>query len=438
MVARAAETTLTGTSAEALKLQITQTGAMLGTPAYMSPEQFRGRQIDARTDQFSFCVALYEALYGERPFSGSTLNELTANVLRGFVPTPPTVAKVPSWVRKILLRGLQVKPEERWPSMKALLSELEKSRPGAPRRRFAAGASAKLAGIWEAPVRGRAVETPTKAEIRRAFLATGKKYAAAAFEKTSLILDHYAKTWSDMYTDACEATHVRGEQSPEVLDLRIASLHEGLDSLRALSRVFRQANAEVVENAVSAATALGSVERCADVKLLRAVVKPPEDPRRALPSIGCGRSWPRSASSVASGVSPMASRPIAPLEEEVRARGYGPLLAETLFELGNLHIERRDATGGVDRVRGGGVDRGAVSARRGGGQGSRAAGLCGGRRSSSDSTRAKSGPATPRPCCGGWVDTNTCGGGSSTTGAPCARGRGDCSRRSRTRDARWP
>jgi eukaryotic-like serine/threonine-protein kinase len=336
--------TMPGASTEALKLEITQTGAILGTPAYMSPEQFQGLQVDARTDQFSFCVALYEALYRQRPFSGNTLNELMANVLRGLVPTAPPAAKVPSWVRKILLRGLQVNPDERWPSMNALLAELEKSRAGAPRRRFAAGASAKLAGIWEAPVRGRSVATAVKAEIRRAFLATGKRYAVAAFEKASLILDHYAKTWSEMYTDVCEATHVRGEQSPEVLDLRIASLHEGLDSLRALSRVFRQADAEVVENAVSAATALGSVERCADVKLLRAVIKPPEDPttratvdrlrtRLAEIRVLCHVGRPSDGLGL-----------IGPLEEEVRRTAYDPLLAETLLELGNLHMERRDAT----------------------------------------------------------------------------------------------
>jgi eukaryotic-like serine/threonine-protein kinase len=341
--ATAATETRPGASTEALKLEITQTGAILGTPAYMSPEQFQGLQVDARTDQFSFCVALYEALYGQRPFFGNTLNELMANVLKGVIPTAPAAARIPSWVSKILQRGLQVKPEERWPSMKALLAELEKNRTGAPRRRFAAGAAAKLAGIWEAPIRGRAVETEGKAEIRRAFLATGKRYAAAAFDKMSLILDHYAKTWSEMYTDVCEATHVRGEQSAEVLDLRMASLQEGLDGLRALSQVLRQATGDVVENAVSAANALGSVERCADVKLLRAVVKPPEDPttRATVDRLRTRLAEVRVLCHV--GRLTDGLKLIVPLEEEVRRIGYGPLLAEALFELGNLHAERRDA-----------------------------------------------------------------------------------------------
>ena len=61
-------------------MNLTRTGSMLGTPAYMAPEQFLGRATDARTDQFSFCVSLYESLFGKRPFAGDTLFALTANV----------------------------------------------------------------------------------------------------------------------------------------------------------------------------------------------------------------------------------------------------------------------------------------------------------------------------------------------------------------------
>jgi serine/threonine protein kinase len=333
-----------GHSSETLNIRITQTGAMLGTPAYMSPEQFLGSQIDERSDQFSFCVALHEALYGERPFGGRSLSEIMESVARGEVRPPPPDTKVPSWVRKIVLRGLQRDPAHRWPSMKELLAVLDKSRMGTPRRRFAASAAAKLAGIWEAPRRARSVDTAIKAEIRAAFLATGKKYAEAAFEKVSVILDRYARIWCDMYTDTCEATHVRGEQSVEIFDLRMASLDEGLDSLRALSQVFREANAEVVENAVGAASALGNLERCADVKLLRAVVKPPDDPavRATVDRLRTRLAEVRVQCSV--GRLSEGLKSMGPLEEEVRRTGYGPLLAETLFELGNLHCERRDAT----------------------------------------------------------------------------------------------
>jgi len=333
-------------SSETLNVRITQTGAMLGTPAYMAPEQFRGLPIDARADQFSFCVALYETLYGERPFAGRTFNELMESVLRSEVLPPPADTRVPSWVRNIVLRGLARNPDDRWPTMKALLEALDKVGTGAPRRRFAAAAAKKLAGVWEAPSDLGAhspVETATKAEIRAAFLATDKKYAAAAFEKASLILDRYAKSWSDMYIDACEAAHVRGEQSVETLELRLAALEECLDGLRALSSVFCSANGEVVENAVGAANALGKVDRCADVELLRAVVKPPADPvtRAEVDRLRTELAGIRVLCSV--GHLSEGLKLIGPLTEDARKTGYGPLLAEFLCELGNLHIERGDA-----------------------------------------------------------------------------------------------
>jgi len=334
---------LSSTATDDLRMQLTQAGTLLGTPAYMSPEQFRGEETDAYSDQFSFCVALYEGLYGERPFSGATFTGFTANVLAGRVREPPSGVDIPPWVRKILLRGLRVEPQERWPSMKGLLAELEKNRAVARRRRFAAGAAAKLAGVWEAPIRGRPVATPAKTEMRRVFLATGKRYALDAFETASQILDRYAKSWSDMYLDACLATHVREEQSAEVLDLRMASLQEGLDGLKALSRVFRQADAEVVENAVSAANALPGVDRSADIESLRAVVKPPEDPatRAAVARLRAQLAEVRVFCRV--GRLSDGLKAIVPLEEESRRSGYGPLLAEALFELGNLHLERRDS-----------------------------------------------------------------------------------------------
>ena len=177
---------------------------------------------------------------------------------------------------------MNVDPDGRFPTMAALLAELRSDAALAGTRRFAEGAAAKLAGIWEAPdidrtAGGVGADTESKAEIRRAFLATGKPYAATAFEATSRVLDWFARRWTDVYVDACEATHLRGEQSTEVLDLRMSALGEALRDLRALCRELRQATADTVENGVNAATALGTLERCSDVNLLRAIVRPPAD-----------------------------------------------------------------------------------------------------------------------------------------------------------------
>ncbi len=103
---------------------VTRTGVVAGTPAYMAPEQFAGKPPDPRSDQFSFCVALYEAIYRERPFAGPTLDDLVDAIIHGRVAAPPPGLSVPGALRAAVLRGLSVKREDRHPSMDALLREL--------------------------------------------------------------------------------------------------------------------------------------------------------------------------------------------------------------------------------------------------------------------------------------------------------------------------
>ena len=107
---------------------LTKTGTLMGTPAYMAPEQFKGETADARTDQFAFCVALYEALYGYRPFAGGSIHKLAANVLRGNVEAPPRYTDVPERMTRVLLRGLELDPIERYDDMDALLADLPSER----------------------------------------------------------------------------------------------------------------------------------------------------------------------------------------------------------------------------------------------------------------------------------------------------------------------
>jgi serine/threonine protein kinase/tetratricopeptide (TPR) repeat protein len=347
--------------------RLTRTGAMMGTPAYMAPEQFRGHPTDARTDQFAFCIALYEALYGERPFAGNTLMQLTTNVVNGKIREAPTATKVPLWIRKILLRGLRVNADDRWASMEELLTALGKD-PAVKRRTagivvlsaltmafvtvgirqsiadpraVCSGGPAKLAGIWE-PVDSGEPETPRQARLHDAFLKSGKSYAKDVWATTSRALTNYARAWADMHKQACEATTVRREQSAEVMDLRMACLDERLGGLRALTDVFASANGEVVENAVSASNALGSLDRCADVPLLRAIVRPPEDAttkqkvddlrkRLAVAKAGFDAGRWREGLSAAPAIA-----------MEARATGYQPLVAETLVLTGLMYGKGND------------------------------------------------------------------------------------------------
>lgn len=121
-------------SASALPLTApcTRTGVLMGTPAYMAPEQLCGRSTDARSDQFSFCIVLYEALYGERPFHGGSIDVLMREIRSSSIEPGPRGSKVPRSVRKAVLRGLAHDPAERWPSMEELLEPLR--REIAPRR----------------------------------------------------------------------------------------------------------------------------------------------------------------------------------------------------------------------------------------------------------------------------------------------------------------
>uniref|UniRef100_UPI002DD65D30 serine/threonine-protein kinase n=1 Tax=Sphingomonas sp. TaxID=28214 RepID=UPI002DD65D30 len=131
-----------GASSPALALHVTAANSLVGTPAYMSPEQFDRQEADARSDQFSFCVAVWEALYGQRPFAGESVLDLSANVRSSVMRGPPAGMRVPTWVRRVLERGLARAPASRWPTMEALLTALARD-PVRVRRRWLGGESPK-------------------------------------------------------------------------------------------------------------------------------------------------------------------------------------------------------------------------------------------------------------------------------------------------------
>ena len=123
-----------------LDMSLTITGALMGTPAYMAPEQIDGQPADARCDQFAFCVALWEALYGRRPFAGATLADVREAIERQAVSAPKSDVALP--VQRGLLRGLAARPDDRWPTMAALLGALTPRR--SPRTSIAIGLAAAV------------------------------------------------------------------------------------------------------------------------------------------------------------------------------------------------------------------------------------------------------------------------------------------------------
>jgi len=107
-----------------LDSDLTRTGSIMGTPAYMAPEQFLAQAADARADIFAFAAALYEALYGELPFAGDTFAERHAAVVDGVVRPAPEGASVPAWLRCVLLRGLARDPADRYGDIETFLADL--------------------------------------------------------------------------------------------------------------------------------------------------------------------------------------------------------------------------------------------------------------------------------------------------------------------------
>ncbi len=124
----------------ALRMTLTATGAVMGTPRYMAPEQLKGLDVSAAADQFSFCVALYDALYGQHPIDGDTAIKMIEENARA--QPPPEGAGIPGWLWPILARGLDAQPAKRFPSMAALLIELTPPQPSRRRRRYIAMAAA--------------------------------------------------------------------------------------------------------------------------------------------------------------------------------------------------------------------------------------------------------------------------------------------------------
>jgi len=337
------------TTAGRLDTPLTHAGAVMGTPRYMSPEQHTGQTVDARSDQFSFCVALYEALTGKPPFRATAAADLATQVTAGQFADPQLHARLPRRLRRPILRGLSSEPAARYPTMDALLVELRPPPGSGPlplavatallltaagvagfrareaQRVSLCGGDARLAGVWD---------DARRAQVRAAFSRTQVPYAADATRSVERIVDAYTQEWSRGHRDACEATHVRREQSPELLDLRMACLGNRLDSLRALVDVYLSAEPSTVERAIDAAQALPLLASCADAVLMRATEPPRDTTTRA--RIDEVRRKLSQAKALSSAARYKEALLLAREADEAAARlSYAPVRAEAALVLGS-------------------------------------------------------------------------------------------------------
>jgi tetratricopeptide (TPR) repeat protein len=280
-------------SSSLLATPLTQHGLVVGTPAYMAPEQHAGHPTDVRTDEFSFAAALYEALYRTPAFEPRELAQ-GGDAAAGAIREPPSSGPVPGWVGRVLRRGLAVRPDDRFPTLDALLDALATD-PIARRRRRLGGVAALLllAAVVAGLVHRRDPRPPlcqgTEAlpsgvwdpsvadQVRRAFAATGRSYAQSTFAVTADRLDRYAREWAAMRREACEATRIRGDQSEEIMTLRMLCLDRRREQLGALGAALAQADTAVLEQAPRAAASLLPVADCADIAALRRDEHAPRD-----------------------------------------------------------------------------------------------------------------------------------------------------------------
>jgi serine/threonine-protein kinase len=284
--------------ASAGDLSMTSTGAILGTPTYMSPEQHRGEPATARADQFAFAVALYEALYGEVPFAGETYQVYADNVLAGKINEPPRGSSVPANLRRVLVRALSVEPSDRYPDMDAMLAQL--SRDPASRRTLVLGAAAAaiMIGGGAVALYERASADPCAAAgapiaawsnsartaLRLAFAASMAPEAESNFSHTAQLFDDRANALRTARRDACEATAVHHEQSVDLLDRRVQCLDRRAAELANLIDVLSDhPDATTIEKAPDAAASLGPLAPCADRDLLLA-----DQPRPTTPAMSAG------------------------------------------------------------------------------------------------------------------------------------------------------
>ncbi|MEZ4382495.1 MAG: serine/threonine-protein kinase [Nannocystaceae bacterium] len=276
--------------ANAASVDLTRTGMLVGTPAYMAPEQHLGDPADARSDQYSFTAALFEALYGRRPYTGATIAELRLRVLSGKLEVPAG-SHVPRWIAPILARGLSLDPAARWPSMGALLDALSRDPVRTRRRWFAGGAliAALVGGAlglqrWRAAEVAAALEgcaapeaevearfAAARPQLRAAILGTGSPAAERAAARVDAEIVDFAGRWRAAHAETCAAAHVRDELTPELLELRELCLRRHVDAGVAVVDTIMDADASVVERVHDLVRLLPAPERCLDLGYLARV-----------------------------------------------------------------------------------------------------------------------------------------------------------------------
>lgn len=327
-----------------------------GTIRYMSLEQLRGEAIDARTDQFSFCVALYEALWGQLPFFPTSDLSVRIAHLEADSPRPPRWSmRVPRRLWTAIRRGLRRDPSQRWPGMGALLDEIERL-PQLRQRRLAAGVLLPLitgiglaTGLTDTDTSCRDVATELddvwsstrKAELEAAFARSPAAHASDSFPRARRNLDAWRQRWIAARVQQCESAISAGDDVALARGRR-ACLERQRRGLETLVVGLSEGGPAALERAVAATASLPDPQACAAAALLEGPLPPAngldeiEDLRLALASSASSRLLGRADLAKAN-----------ELLERARSSGYGPVEAEALAERGRSEIAAGSAAKGL-------------------------------------------------------------------------------------------
>ncbi len=258
---------------------------LVGTPRYLAPELHAGIQPDAKADQFAFCAAMYEALYGEVPFKGETPAAIAAAALAHTVRAAPQGSDVPLWLRAVLLKGMSPRRAERYASMEVVLRNLEHDPPGRRRRWVAGigvlgGVAAAAGGVAylvqteatrceaDMAMLDGAWDPATRAALEEAFLASGRAHAADSWAEVEASMDDWSTQWFEAYTLACKVR--QADDDAALLARRNACFDGVLQPFAAFANATIEggASARAVEGAQRVVTGLWRPADCRSVDML--------------------------------------------------------------------------------------------------------------------------------------------------------------------------
>ena len=291
-------------SENSLSNRLTLTGAMLGTPAYMAPEQFEGARVTAQCDQFAFCVALHEALYGERPFPGDSFAALAFNVLQGNRRELPARSEVPSWLRSIVSRGLAPEPDRRFPTMQALLEAIREGQTRPRKTRILAGfaAIAVFAGGGAAYTHvdelrrvascesdgasiGEVWDEDIAKELERSLGSIAGAPGASTASRLAPFLSEFADEWDRATTNGCLEATVEDTWSQATFTTSKQCLSAQRTQFELLLAELGAANAESLNSLARGAATLPKPANCRDARYLAIIPAPPAEQAQSIEAV---------------------------------------------------------------------------------------------------------------------------------------------------------